>query len=98
MSGPRVAVTGATGLVGHHLIAELIQRNYRPIAVARTTSNVTLLPVDIELRRADLNQRDELTRAFAGCSAVIHLAGAVDFGSDWPRFKTTNVEGTANVL
>ncbi len=99
MTGPRVAVTGATGFVGWHVIQDLLQHGIEPIAVVRTSSNVSRLQENsINIRSAGLDAVNELTTAFAGCDAVFHLAGAVDFTGDWSRFRATNVGGTANVL
>jgi dihydroflavonol-4-reductase len=47
---------------------------------------------------APLDDLEAMTRAVDGCEVLFHLAGAVDFGSDWQRFHETNVEGTRRVL
>jgi dihydroflavonol-4-reductase len=97
MNGCVIAVTGASGFVGGWLIRELLANGDRPVAVVRHTSNTTLLG-GVPIRRADVTRPDELQAAFAGCDAVIHLAGVVDFGGDWPRFIEGNMVGTANAL
>ncbi|MBX7105556.1 MAG: NAD-dependent epimerase/dehydratase family protein, partial [Gemmataceae bacterium] len=93
----RVAVTGASGFVGGHLVGELARHGHRVVAVVRGTSDVSRLTA-AEVRRAELNDVESLTRALTGCDAVIHLAGAVDFAGDWPRFEAINVVGTANTV
>lgn len=99
MNRLRVAVTGATGFVGWHTVHELRQHNVEPIAIVRASSSISRLKESaITIRTAGLDSVDELTKVFAGCDAVFHLASAVDFAGDWPRFHETNVQGTANVL
>ncbi len=99
MTTPRVAVTGATGFVGWHVIQDMRQHGFEPIAVVRSSSNISRLQEHaITIRPAGLNAVNDLATAFAGCDAVVHLAGAVDFAADWSRFREVNVGGTANVL
>lgn len=93
----RVAVTGASGFVGGCLVNALARAGHQPVAVVRATSDTTRLGGH-EIRRADLDDPAALTQAFTHCDAVVHLAGTVDFGSDWPRFTQGNVVGTRNVV
>lgn len=94
----RVAVTGATGFVGLHVTRALAERGDRVTAVVRPTSDTSRLPAGIPTVVAPLENKADLIRAFTGCDAVIHLAGAVDFGGDWERFERVNVGGTQAVL
>jgi dihydroflavonol-4-reductase len=99
MSAQRVAVTGATGFVGWHVCHELRKQNIEPIAIVRASSAISRLQDDrFAIRAADLNDTATLASAFANCVAVLHLAGAVDFGHDWARFHHVNVQGTKNVM
>ena len=99
MSAPRIAVTGATGFVGWHVIRELRQQGVEPIAIVRVSSAISRLRENgIAMRTASLDDVASLTTAFADCEAVLHLAGAVDFDGDWQRFREVNVQGTANVF
>jgi dihydroflavonol-4-reductase len=99
MNHSRVAITGATGFVGRHLCANLRERGISVVAIARAASKVRpLQQLGVEVRHAELSDVLGLQTALADCSSVFHLAGAVDFGADWPRFHQVNVVGTANVL
>lgn len=94
-----VAVTGATGFVGGHVARLLCSQGARVRALARPTSDCRDLEAHgISCVKLPFDDGDALCRALVGHDIVFHLAGAVDFASDWNRYRTTNVEGTAQVL
>lgn len=96
MSGP-IAITGASGFFGIHLAAALKRAGLPHVAVVRSTSEVRpLLRLGAELRTGDVTDRVSLERAFAGCGAVVHLAGAADV-ADAALNEQVNVGGTVNV-
>ena len=94
----RIVVTGATGNVGTSVIAALED-------TAQVTSVVGLarrLPESPGAGKttyvaADVTQ-DDLGGVFAGASAVIHLAWAIQPSHDEPKMWRTNVLGTERVL
>jgi dihydroflavonol-4-reductase len=98
-SGRRVAVTGASGFLGYHLATELVRRGARVTALLRAGSDRSRLSsAGVHCLTAPLDDVDAMTLAADGCELLFHLAGAVDFGGDWPRFQQTNVEGSLSVL
>ncbi|MEJ7600245.1 MAG: NAD-dependent epimerase/dehydratase family protein [Kofleriaceae bacterium] len=96
----RVAITGASGLLGGNLAALLLADGHEVIATRRAGTQVGHLDdLKIEWRDADLSLPDQLTRAFAGTAAVFHCAAAVSVKRDvTPAMTAANVSGTANVL
>lgn len=96
----RVAITGASGLLGGNLAAELLKAGHHVVATRRAGTTVTHLDdLAIEWRPADLTDRDALARAFDGCDAVFHCAGAVGGGrAVTPAMRDTNVGGTERVV
>jgi dihydroflavonol-4-reductase len=97
--GRPVAVTGATGFVGHHLAKLLVTLGARVTALTRIESKIDrLVEIGVECRVAPLDDPNSLTAAVAGTDVLFHLAGAVDFAGDWDRFRAVNVEGTRSVL
>jgi dihydroflavonol-4-reductase len=93
-----VAVTGATGFLGEYLVAALRARGARVIAVVRNREKAErMLPLDVEVRLADLADAPALTRAFQGVDAVIANAAVVSF-RDHALMMRTNIEGTRNVF
>src|SRR5262249_19079955 len=98
-SGRKVAITGATGFVGHHLAMQLVELGARVTALVRASSvRFRLEAAGVHCEEADLCDPLALTQACQGNEIVFHLAGAVDFSNDWERFRRFNIDGTRNVL
>jgi dihydroflavonol-4-reductase len=96
----RVAITGASGLLGGNLAAELVAAGHTVIATRRAGTNAAHLDdLAIEWRDAELGSRDALTRAFTGADAVFHCAAAVTIKREVTAEMTAaNVTGTEHVI
>ena len=93
-----VLVTGATGFLGHHLVAQLARAGYAVRALARPTSNAQFLREYADVAHGDVADTASLQRAMEGCQYVIHAAALFRFWGDPAAFERTNVQGTAHVL
>ena len=91
-------VTGATGLLGSHIVEQLRQRG-RPVrALARPNSNVSWLETqDVEIIAGNLSDRASLARACQGVRTVYHAAARVGDWGPWSDFVKITVEGTRNL-
>ncbi|MFN5170869.1 MAG: NAD-dependent epimerase/dehydratase family protein [Cyclobacteriaceae bacterium] len=91
-----IAVTGANGLLGSHLIHRL-QEEHPVRAIVRKASS--LADFTGEVVEANVMDPLALLDAFDGCSVVIHAAARVSYD---PRAKqeiiNTNVSGTRNAV
>lgn len=96
----RVAITGASGLLGGNLAAELCAAGHEVVATRRAGTQVEhLADLPITWRDADLGSADALARAFEGCAAVFHCAAAVTIKRKvTPEMRATNVDGTRHVI
>jgi uncharacterized protein YbjT (DUF2867 family) len=73
-----VAVTGATGFVGPHLVTALARRGWRlRILVRRWTPLPSLAGVDANLILGDLSSESALRQLVQGADAVVHAAGLI---------------------
>jgi nucleoside-diphosphate-sugar epimerase len=95
----RALVTGATGLVGYHIVERLLAEGWETRALVR----VPAAAADLELRGAQLRQGDVLervgiARAAQGCDAIFHAAAEVSPRGGWEAFRRTNIQGTGNVV
>ncbi len=84
MAGDVVLVTGASGYIGSHVVANLLARGMHVRAAARDlgrAAHLQQLPVSdggsLEVVGMDLFDTDSVNAAVAGCSDVIHTAAAV---------------------
>ena len=109
-----IVVTGGTGLVGAHLLYELLCAGATTIrALYRKSKNTSLLekifqtynpnalPLiqKIEWVQADILDVPALERALQGVDFLYHCAGMVSFDdSDAQLLYQNNVEGTANIV
>ncbi len=95
--GRLVAVTGATGFVGPHLVSALARRGWKVRLLVRRWSPLPSLPgADAEVVLGDLGDADALRRLVDGADAVIHAAGLIK-ARDPNDFMTVNAEGTARL-
>ena len=72
----RIAIIGATGMIGHHTALAAVQRGHEVVVVHRASSNLDQI-ADLKFTSAiaDLDDREALTRALNGVDAVINCAG-----------------------
>jgi dihydroflavonol-4-reductase len=72
----RIAIIGATGMIGHHTARAAVDRGHELVVVHRASSDLGQL-ADLRFTSAiaDLDNRAALTRALAGVDAVINCAG-----------------------
>ena len=74
----RVAVTGATGFLGRHVLDHLLRQGIHPVALGRSATRLCTLG-DIDTKPVDFDKpADALATALEGCRAVIHLADDPD--------------------
>jgi dihydroflavonol-4-reductase len=103
-------VTGATGLLGTHLMMELLSRGERVRALVRPSANRQSVEDvfrfcnnnlfgNIEWVEGDVLDIDSLEQAMQGCSHVFHCAAIVSYHpSERAEMYRVNTEGTANVI
>ena len=96
----RIVITGASGLLGSNLAAELLAAGHHVLATRRGSSKLAHLEdLKIEWRKAELGDPAALQHVFTGADAVFHCAASVSVRKDiTPEMKATNVEGTRNVI
>jgi dihydroflavonol-4-reductase len=72
----RIAIVGATGMLGHHTAVAALRAGHEVIVVYRNPRSLEAIPdVQFDARQADLNDRLALRNAFIGADSVINCAG-----------------------
>jgi nucleoside-diphosphate-sugar epimerase len=91
-------VTGATGLVGRHLVDRLLREGSSVRVLVREAPLKRSGWNKLEVMWGDVRNADVVKQAARACDVIYHLAAAVH-GSDVGRARLwdTNVQGTANV-
>ena len=96
--GPtRVAVVGATGFVGSHVVPYLIDAGHHVIAISRDGRRLEGWGEVVEVRAADVGTGRGVSAALEGADAVVHLA-AIPRESRGRSFDAVNVAGTRRVV
>lgn len=97
----RVAVTGASGNVGTALARALLAAGHDVVGVARRPPRLSGPYGDVEWHAIDLTATEavrQLTVAFEGADAVVHLAWGFQPSHDVDYLERLGVGGTAAVL
>ena len=97
MNDPIIALTGATGFIGNHLLHALTRRGYRIRVLLR--SPAALPPGCTNAVIGDLNRPINMAAALAGVDTVIHSAGLAPTmtGSPDEDFRRLNTAATGNL-
>jgi uncharacterized protein (TIGR01777 family) len=96
---PHALVTGATGLVGRHLLPHLAQ----PVVVSRRPETAAVAMPEATLRRWDPEREPLSASALAGVETVFHLAGEPVAEGRWSddkrrRIRDSRVLGTRHLV
>lgn len=96
----RVAVTGANGFVGRHVVARLLLARHDVRAlISERRGAETELPgagAQMDVRRADVRKPESLRGAFDSVDAIIHTVAVPTERKQ--RFAEVNVAGVAHVV
>ncbi|GJE15911.1 NAD-dependent epimerase/dehydratase family protein [Methylobacterium marchantiae] len=94
MSGELIALTGATGFIGRHLLRSLSAEGYRVRVLLRR-------PVEVPAGASgavvgDLSRPMNMSAALAGVDAIVHSAGLAHAMSGTPEddYRSSNIEAT----
>jgi nucleoside-diphosphate-sugar epimerase len=95
-----ILVTGGTGFLGHHLVAELCKQGETIRVMTRNPEQHTWLKQypRVEIVKADLTNKHELEQAIMGCDYVIHAAALFSMWGGAGNFEATNTLGTQTLL
>lgn len=91
-------VTGASGLLGRHLVRQLASQGWSVKAVVRDTSDrSTFESLDVEFHVCDLSHGKLDPDVFRGADVVIHAAAAVTDWAPWTYFVANTIDATRRV-
>ncbi len=94
----KVLITGATGLLGGHLLHALQQRGEQIRALVLPSENAEKLTAQgVEVLRGDVTDAGTLAPAVKDCELVIHLAGMMGVNRPLADYRLVNVTGSGNL-
>jgi UDP-glucose 4-epimerase len=97
MNAPLIALTGATGFIGRHLLNELPKRGYRIRVLLRRPSEVPACASSAVI--GDIASPHNMAAALRDVDMVIHSAGLAHAMSGRPEddYRTINTEATVRL-
>lgn len=92
-------VTGATGLLGSHIVEQLRRRDLPVRALVRPASDRAWLETQgVEFAEGDITEPASLRQACQGVDVVYHSAAKVGDWGPWEDFQRITIDGTRNVV
>ena len=95
----KIAVIGASGLIGGHVVRGGVARGHDMVAVGRATPAGSLAGLDVPFRIADvLGPPEPLVEGIADADVVVHCAANFSYGGDGGAIHLLATQGTEAVL
>ncbi len=96
----RALVTGATGMVGRHIVERLLADGWTVRALVRDPDAAgarELIALGVAPARGDVLDQPAFAGAARGCEVVFHAAAEI-MTRGWDAYRTVNVDGTRNAI
>jgi len=93
----RALVTGATGLVGSHIVDQLLASGWSVRALVRSPSEA-LRSRGVECVVSDVLDDAGFRNAASGADVIFHTAAAITPRGGWEAFRRLNVDGTTHAI
>ena len=88
----RIAVAGAAGFIGSHVVEHLLEGEHEVLAIDRPGSTLGwAAAAGADTAEVDLSDREAARAAFAGCQRVINSTGLFDLAASRAQLHAVNV-------
>lgn len=97
---PKVLVTGANGLLGSHVVRQLLGEGYKVCAMIRKGSNLKALEgLDCDFFEGRVTEKNDVENAVRKCDFVVHTAARTTQSPSAPDvYLKVNVESTIHIV
>ena len=89
----KIALFGATGQTGAHVLQKALQQGYIVNALVRTPSKLTVQSKDLNVIEGDVLKPEDVKKTIEGCDLVISVFGHVKGSPEWLQR-----DGTQNLV
>jgi dihydroflavonol-4-reductase len=95
----KVLVTGANGLLGHHVVMQLLEREHDVKIVVRSLRSIYFDLNKVIITEGEFTNYETLKIAASDCDAIIHIAAvtATDL-LHYEQYKEINVAGSEKII
>lgn len=95
----KVLVTGGNGLLGHHVVTELLKQQHSVSVIIRNTANIYFDLEKVNVTIGNFWNFVDLKKAAQDCNAIIHIAALTSTHLlHYADYEAINVEGSKNVI
>ncbi len=89
----KLAIFGATGRTGQHLVQQALEAKHEVVVLVRTPSKLTIQNPGLSVIQGDIQDAAKVEQTIKGSDAVFSVLGPT---SNTPEYQTT--KGTKNIL
>lgn len=89
----KIALFGATGQTGAHVLQKALQQGYTVNALVRTLSKLTVQSKELNVIEGDVLKPEDVKKTIEGCDLVISVFGHVKGSPEWLQR-----DGTQNLV
>lgn len=95
----KILITGANGLLGHHVVMQLQQQQHEISIILRGERDLYFDKTGIGIYNGTFTDYNSLKKAAEGCDAIIHIAAvtATDL-LHYEDYSSVNTKGAANII
>ena len=95
----KILVTGANGLLGHHVVMELLNQQHSVSIIIRNITNIYFDLDKVNVTVGNFYDYDKLMEAAQGCEAIIHIAALTSTHLlHYSDYEKINVEGSKTII
>ncbi len=95
----KILVTGANGLLGHHVVMQLLERNHDVNIIVRSRKKIFFDLTKVTVVEGSFTNEETLRTAAQNCDAIIHIAAVTATNLlRYSDYKRINVDGSALIL
>lgn len=95
----KILVTGANGLLGHHVVIELLNQHHSVSIIVRNKSKIYFDLNNVNVTVGNFFDYTDLMKAAQGCEVIIHIAALTSTHLlDYSDYEKLNVEGSKIII